>query len=249
MQFALFFMSFLFSFVVSLAAAVPTLKFTNLTPDAICYKVELSFGHVATNAICDFDKGIRVDGGHNLTHVVHPSPDFVGAITAMTMGGFKGTRHELNFAAPASPGCPSANCTWYDVDFEMGMSNSTLGPIDHRNLTNGQASVAGDANILQKSNDAWVQITEQHRALLRPHYYYLDHRTPSGNLSVVRMDKKRPHEVMEFFQMHANLTGYVGAGSIKDVVVDPQSKEAQIVGTQDKFSWEVDTQQMEIIAY
>jgi len=222
------------------AASAASLTFQNRSPFPICYKVEHTFGNVSTNSICDFAPGLFVNRTQNIT--VHPTLDFLGAFTAMSMNGTKGSRHEFNYKF----GTDGQNFTWYDVDYEMGMSNSTFGPVDHRNRTNGLPSLAGERDLLAKANAAWVQVTDKSELL--PHYYYLDHRA-TGNLSVIRMDKMAPFAVLEFFQMKANLTGYVGAGSIHDKVVNPKSKEGKFVAASDKQTYQVSTQDMEIIAY
>ena len=217
-----------------------SITFRNRSPSPVCYTVEYSRGSLPTNFICDSQPGLFINATQNVT--LQPTPDFDGAITAMTMNGAKGARHEINYVtAPDGSGH-----TWYDIDYEMGISNSTLGPMDHRNRTNGRPSLAGERNCLAKANAAWVRLDD--KSALLPHYYYLDHRA-TGNLSIIRMDKKAPFAVMEFFQMEANFTGYMGAGSVDGVVVNPDSREGKLVSVQDRESREVDTQDMVITAY
>ena len=236
------------SFIANLMAItvshIPRLAFQNRSPDPICYKVELSSGNISTNAMCDYAPGIFVNATTNLT--LYPSRNFNGAITAMTMNGTKGARHEFNYPNTTTEPQWKGRDTWYDIDYEMGMSNSTFGPADHSNRTNGLPSLAGEKNCLAKANAAWVK--RENKSELLPHYYYLDHRL-TGNLSVIRMDKKAPFAVEEFLQMHANLTGYVGHGSVDGVAVDPNSREGRAYAKQDRMSFHVATRQMEIIAY
>ena len=86
------------------------------------------------------------------------------------------------------------------------------------------------------------------KSALLPHYYYLDHRE-TGNLSVIRMDKMAPGAVITFLQLAAEFNGYMGPGSVAGVVVDPYSNAGKLVTAQDRFAYEVDTQDMEIINY
>ncbi|KAL6720053.1 hypothetical protein ACLMJK_001974 [Lecanora helva] len=222
------------------AASAATISFHNLSPDPICYKVETTSGNIPTNSLCDYAPGIFVNATQNLT--LNTTLDFNGAITAMRMDGFKGSRHEVNF----QPGPDGTGVTWYDIDYEMGMSNSTLGPVDHRNRTNGLSSLAGEQNCLAKANDAWVQLED--KSDLIPHYYYLDSRY-GDNLTTIRMDKKAPIEVQEFLQLTAGLNGYIGPGSVIDINVDPDSRAGKMVSSADLKTFVVDTQDMEIIAY
>lgn len=63
------------------------------------------------------------------------------------------------------------------------------------------------------------------------------------------MDGGAPEEVVEFFQLMADFTAYLGAGSVEGVGVEKGSSEAEMDGRADEKSWVVDTQRMEIIAY
>ena len=49
--------------------------------------------------------------------------------------------------------------------------------------------------------------------------------------------------------MKANFTGYMGAGSVDGVEVNPDSREGRVVSMQDRETREVATQEMEITAY
>ena len=222
------------------AVSSASIAFQNRAAAPVCYKVEISNGSIPTNSICDSGPGIFVNSTSNAT--VIPSPGFNGAITAMAMNGTKGARHEINFRLTYG----DITQTWYDVDYEMGYSDSTLGPANHRNRSNGLTSLAGERDGLTKANLAWVNVTD--KSALLPHYYYLDHRA-TGNLSIIRMDKKAPSEVIEFLQLTAEFNGYMGPGSIAGVQVDPFSEAGKLVRAQDRFSYEVDTQDMEIINY
>jgi len=102
-----------------------SVKIRNLSPSTVCYGVEITTGSVPTNAVCnDIIRGVLVAGHQNVT--ITPSADFNGAFTDFR-NWTRGARHEINYA--------SAGVTWYDIDYEMGISNSTLGPADGRNRT------------------------------------------------------------------------------------------------------------------
>ena len=244
----------LLSLFIITSTSASSITFQNRSPSPICYKVEITTGRIPTNAICDYAPGILINSttSFNLTQnatiyrnvTLYPTWDFNGAVTAMSLNGTKGTRHEISWN-----GTYSANSTWYDIDYEMGISNSTLGPVDQRNLTNGLPSLQGERNALAKVNDAWFSLSDEEKLPMLPHYYYLDHRTESGNLSIIRMDKKAPFVVKEFLQLKANLSGYVGSGSVAGVIFEPESREGKLISGADKWSFVVETQDMIITAF
>ena len=197
--------------------------------------MESSWGSIPTSTTCVFTPGFWVDAGTNFSVV--PTGEFVGAITAVAPNGFLGTRHEMGF--------PPDGSTWYDIDYEMGISNSTFGPADHRLTKDGSPSLAGEVNALAKANDVWVQIED--KSPLAPHYYYVEQQGPSGNLSRIRIDKLAPVEIKTFFQLDAGLNGYVGPGSVEGM--SEEMRKEKMVSWADKQTREVDTQEMEIIAY
>ena len=134
------------------------------------------------------------------------------------------------------------------------MSDSTLGPADHRprkSNENGQQtnvpSVSGEQDTLAKANAAWPHATNQAQLLQSPHYLQKD--SNKNVLTHVYMDAQAPEEVAEFFQLTADFTAYVGAGSVAGVEVPAGSVQSEMNGAADEKSWIVDTQEMEIIAY
>ena len=218
----------------ALSVSATSISFQNTGKDQICYKVEFSSGTLPTQpgVTCDSSPGLIVNAGQKLT--INPSPDFNGAITAIT-NGIKGGRYEINFeAVPGS--------TWYDVDFQLGMSDGTLGPTSHQPLTNGQASLSGEQDCLAKANAAWPSTTNNADLLAYPDYLK---QGDNGELTYVYMDENAPQVVINFFQLQADFTAYIDAGSVAGVTpTDPG-----VVKAADELSWDVDTDDMEIIAY
>lgn len=221
------------------AATDPLINIYNTGTTDVCYKVEYTSGNFPTSTICDSSPGFVVQAGQSVS--LHTGAGFNGAITAITKG-IKGARHELNFAA--SPGS-----AWYDVDYQLGMSDSTLGPADHRpRIVSGKASpsVSGEQDTLAKANSAWPTTTNQASLLQNPDYLKPG---SNGQLSFVYMDMDAPEDVAEFFQLTAEFTAYIGTGSVAGVAVAPNTVQSEMTGAADQKSWIVDTQQMEIIAY
>ena len=221
----------------------PAITVQNTSPSDICYKVEFTSGNFQTTTTCDSSPGFIVSAGQ--TMIVHPGADFNGAITAILNNNVKGARHELNFASPLY----GMSGTWYDVDYQLGMSDSTLGPADGqpRNINGHQLpSLSGESNTLAKANAAWPQTSNQPQLLGSPDYIQQD---PNGQLTFVYMDSNAPAEVVEFFQLTANFTAYCGPGSVADVAVPTGTVQSDMVGAADEKSWWVGTQNMQIVAY
>ncbi len=218
----------------------PFINIYNTGKTDICYKIEFTTGSFPTTTTCDSSPGLKVPGGQSVA--LHTGPDFNGALTAIT-NNVKGARHEINFAA--SPG----DC-WYDVDYQLGMSDSTLGPADHRpRKVNNQRlpSVSGEQNTLAKANAAWPHATNKAALLQNPKY--IQQGPNDGPLTHVYMDAQAPEVVAEFFQLAADFTAYVVPGSVAGVPVATDSIKGEMNGAADQKSWIVDLQQMEIIAY
>ena len=221
----------------------PAITIQNTSPSDICYKAEFTSGNFQTTTTCDSSPGFIVSAGQ--TMIVHPGADFNGAITAILNNNIKGARHELNFAKPLY----GMSGTWYDVDYQLGMSDSTLGPADGqpRNI-NGQQlpSISGESNTLAKANAAWPQASNQAQLLAFSNYIQ---QSPDGQLTSVYMDSNAPAEVVEFFQLTANFTAYCGPGSVAGVSIPTGTVQSDIVGAADEKSWWVGTQDMQIVAY
>lgn len=225
--------------LATLAAVLATtsassITFQNAGGQNICYMVEVSSGTFPGTTTCGLGTGIPVNAGQTTTVTLDPS--FNGALTAWT-GGTRGARYEVNFAA--TPGS-----TWYDADYQLGMSDGTLGPADNRKLSNGQSSVSGEPDTLAKANAAWPHTPNQAALLAYPTYLK---QGPDGKLSYVYCDTDAPQVVIEFFQVTAQFEAYVDAGSVAGVT--PSATEAESVKLADSMSLEVDTQDMRIVAY
>ena len=219
----------------------PVINIQNNGSTWICYKVEFTSGYFPTPS-CDSSPGFTVNPGETI--VIHPGSGFNGAITAI-INNVKGARHEINFAAPLNV----MEGTWYDVDYQLGMSDSTLGPADGqpRNVNGHQLpSVSGEQNTLAKANAAWPKTTNKAQLLVSS--YYLQQGS-NGELTHVYMDANAPADVVQFFQLTASFTAYIGAGSVAGVSVAPNTVQSDMVQTADEKSWFVNTQAMVITAY
>ena len=214
------------------------IKIYNTSPNDICYKIEFTSGTFPTSTTCDSSPGILVHSSQNIS--LHTGPNFNGALTAMLSDGTKGARHEINFDVDGGKSC------FYDVDFQLGMSDGTLGPADHRPKMGGGSGVSGEQDTLAKANAAWGHTSNQ-AALLQNDKYI--QQGPDGKLTKVYMDADAPEVVAEFFQITAEFTAYIGAGSVAGVAVAPGTVQSQMNKAADEKSWQVDTVQMEILAY
>ena len=215
-------------------ASASSITFHNAGSLNICYMVEVSSGTFPETAICGVGTGIPVNAGQTTTIGLDPS--FNGALTAWT-GTSRGARYEVNFAA-------TAGSTWYDADYQLGMSDGTVGPSDNRKLSNGQNSLSGEPDTLAKANAAWPHTTNQAALLAYPTYLKQD---SDGKLTYVYCDTNAPQVVIDFFQVTADFDAYIDAGSVAGVT--PSAADAEAVKMADANSLQVDTQDMTIVAY
>ena len=124
------------------------------------------------------------------------------------------------------------------------MSDGTVAPSDNRKLSNGQSSVSGEPDCLAKANAVWPTTTNQAALLANPNYLK---QGSDGKLSFVYCDSNAPQEIIAFFQVTADFTAYIDAGSVAGVT--PSAADAQAVKMANANSYQVDTQDMKIIAY
>lgn len=225
--------------VVALATFLTTISATSITfqnmgSANICYMAELSSGTFPSPTTCAQGTGIAVSAGQTTT--VPLSPTFNGALTAWT-NNVRGARYEINFAA-------TAGSTWYDADYQLGMSSGTVGPSDNRKLSTGQSSLSGEPDVLAKANAAWPHTANQAALLAFPNYLK---QGPNGQLSFVYCDTDAPQVVIDFFQVTAEFDAYIDAGSVAGVT--PSAADAEAVRMADAQSLQVDTQDMSIIAH
>ena len=219
-------------------ASATSITFQNVSPNGICYTAELSSGTFPSTTTCGpgTGPGISVPAGSKTTVLLDGS--FNGALTAWT-NGVRGARYEVNFAA-------SATSTWYDADYQLGMSDGTVGPLDHRALVNGNpSSTTGEPDTLAKANAAWPPPEAAAAALLAYPDYIKQDAASDGKLSFVYCDAHAPPVVVDFFQVTAAFEAYVDAGS----VVGGSKDDAQAVRMADVKSLEVGTQDMLIVAH
>lgn len=186
--------------------------------------------------------GVSVPAGTKTTVPLDGS--FNGALTAWigkdNNNKIRGARYEINFAV-------SATSTWYDADYQLGMSDGTLGPLDNRPLLNGHPSLTGEPDTLAKANAAWPH-TDNKAALLAYPQYIKGDGGAGGKLSFVYCDAQAPQVVIDFFQVTADFDAYVDAGSVAGVS-SGGGVDAQAVKMADVKSLEVGTQEMLIVAH
>ena len=228
-----------------LRASATSITFQNASPHPICYSVELTSGSFPTTTTCGpgSPSGISVPAGQ--TTRIPLDANFNGALTAWTTTNDnnnndvkRGARYEVNFAA--SPG----GSTWYDADYQLGMSDGTIGALDNRKLSNGLPSVTGEADTLAKANAAWPQTDNKAALLAYPDYLK---QGADGKLDLVYCDARAPQAVIDFFQVTAEFDAYIDAGSVAGV--SPSAADAEAVKLADAKSLEVDTQDMLIVAH
>ena len=223
-------------------ATATSITFQNVSPHPICYTVELSSGSFPSTSTCGSGSGISVPAGQ--TTRVPLAPSFNGALTAWTTtfndnnNVKRGARYEINFAA--SPG----GSTWYDADYQLGMSDGTISALDRRPLPNGHSSVSGEADTLAKANAAWPHTENKDALLAYPDYLK---QGDDGKLEFVYCDARAPQVVIDFFQVTAAFDAYIDAGSVEGV--SPSAADAEAVKMADVKSLEVETQDMLIVAH
>ena len=170
------------------------------------------------------------------TVAINVDPSFNGALNVFT-NGVRGARFEVNFAA-------TAGSTWYDTDYQYGMSDGTVGPSDLRPLDNGQNSLSGEPDTLAKANAAWPSTTNKAALLAYPQYLK---QGSDGTLTSVYSDANSPQVVIDFFQVTADFTAYIDAGSVAGVT--PSAADAEAVKMANANSYQVGTQDMTIISH
>ena len=235
----------------------------NESPQDVCYSVEFSSGNFPLPHICNFDNDVLPgqQGGIIVSafssEMVSTGNDFNGPFNAIVNGvigtingkpaiinGTRGARHEINFAS-------DANGTWYDIDYEFGLSNSTLTPSNIQYTTTGLLATAGESNILAKANEAWQTLTtlQKWELVSYPRYINVNDAFP-GTLTGIYHDKQAPAAVSYFFQNTAGLQGYVVPGSYPGFAPPEGSYEAQMMPVADSFAWHVvGEKNMTITAY
>lgn len=218
----------------------------------ICFKVETGYikdkesrliplGSFPTNTVCNGFPGISIPAFASSTF--WPAPGWAGALTIIT-NGLVGSRYEFSFIEPN--GLPTAGHTFYDVDMELGISAGTMGPSDHRVLTDGfSQSLAGEANPLAKANEAWLRSPNRWELLRYPKYIVAD---KGSRLVWVNNDKDSPTLVKAFFQLEANFNAYTNPGT--DDKNPPKNNPERILqAAGDKQTFQVNTQAMTITIY
>ena len=222
----------------------PAIIVNNTSPANVCYMVELNPASRANEGMdldfqCGPGSGFNVEAG-KVTEIC-PGNDFIGALTAFHSGS-RGARCEINFS--------DQEYTYYDVDYEMGLDSSTLGPASGEpRVVDGQSlsSLAGEEDVVAKINEAFQNLEDEQRRLLRiDGYINVD---DSGDVSEAKMDKDAPPIVVRFLQLDAKLTGYVFPGSGTVEAPATWVTEGEMGKIADAFTWSTECRRMVITAY
>ena len=134
--------------------------------------------------------------------------------------------------------------SWYNTDFEYGMSDATVEPADGvqrpGNPPPGPAR-AGEQDYLATAKAGWLKLNAgQQQELLGTGYV---HGAVGGAMESVRMDNSAPECLVHFLQSVARVRAYVNPGSVAG---KPDNPDALIAN---KFSWSAQTDHFVITAY
>lgn len=204
---------------------------------------------------CGGDQGYEVAGfelnaglSKDFTAVDSYGQRFNGAITAWVNNSTRGARNEINLL--------NVTETWYDVDYERGISGSTCGP------ANDYSAASGEPDPLGQANKAWKTLgrAAKMQLLALPTYLQGNNRA----LNYVHMDKaawpylapgeaSRPLNpkllaVIAFFQKTANFNAYICPGSVEGWT-PPTNFTQELVGLADKQSRSSSSDHMVITSY
>ena len=189
---------------------------------------------------CDSGNGFHVPAG-NLTELC-PGNEFVGALTAFHSSGLRGARFEINFS--------DQQHTFYDVDYEMGLDNATLGPAngEPRVVDGGNmSSLAGEVNVIARINEAFQKLDDEHKRQVYVEGYIKVN--DNGDVNEAKMDKDAPPAVVRFLQLDAKLNGYVFPGSGTAEVLEARSTAGEMGKAADAFTWSTRCRRMVLTAY
>lgn len=244
--------------LVSFCTPTPNISVRNLSNQTICYKVEYTNGTGAfpsvaysnttfafPSAVCGDAKdnetgGFQLQSGQTMD--VDPigfnGVPFNGAITpVLNDNRFSGARCEVNLL--------NASVTYWDMSYELGISDATCGPADGTNL-------AGERYPLQKANKAWKSLNQTTRNHLLTFPQYLQ-QAKNGSLIYINMDVNAwptyAPEVVYFFQVTADFQGYMSPGSEDDVTWRARTIQNLLVKPADKQTRSSSSRQIVIDSY
>ena len=195
--------------LISFCASTPLIRVHNFSKERICYKVEYSNGTGAfpQEAVCDDAKGIQVGGfwldpnqTKEVTAIGKDGQRFNGAITAVLKNNtIQGARNEINLL--------NTTMSWYDVDYQYGISDSTCGPFNSTNFS-------GERDALGKANAVWKTLNQTMKTELLAYPQYLSE--SNGSLVVISMGidawPSLAPKAIWFFQVTAGFKAYMSPG-------------------------------------
>ncbi|KAG8527488.1 uncharacterized protein KY384_007640 [Bacidia gigantensis] len=210
----------------------PVIMVKNDSKDPVCYMVELNPETKSQDldVACGPGNGIRILA--NQESEFCPGDNFVGALTAFHDNGKeRGSRFEMNFA--------DAGKTFFDVDYELGMDASTLGPF-------GDKKVQGHRDLAGKVDEAYQQ-SEKKAELQATGLLNVD---GSGKVVEAKMAPGAPSSYVHFLQVEAGLQGYVVPGSVTgDQNQQGAAAGLDAMGMADDFSWSTEKRTLMITTY
>lgn len=243
--------------LISLCAPTPVIRIQNTSKQNICYMVEYSNGTGAFPNVtwCGGEHGFKVAGfmlnsglSKDFTAIGSDGQRFDGAITAWPNNSTRGARNEINLL--------NVTETYYDVDYQRGISGSTCGP------ANDSSALDGEPDPLAEANKAWNTLSRARKMQLLAFPTYLQ-----GNnraLTYINMDinawpflapgeAARPVNpktlpVVAFFQQTANFNAYMCPGSIKGVT-PPNNFTKELVALADGHARKTPMDHMVITSY
>lgn len=131
--------------------------------------------------------------------------------------------------------------SWYNTDFQFGMSNAIVNPANGVKRADGGSPVtAGETNYLATAQAGWGELDAAHQQELLD-TKYVDG-TVGGALTSVHMDFNAPYCLVHFLQAVAKVCAYVNPGSIAGMPIEPDAARAN------QFSWSAQTNQFVITA-
>ena len=207
---------------------------------------ETACGNAHGNEVAGFE--LNAGLSKDFTAIDSSGQRFNGAITAWLNNSTRGARNEINLL--------NVTETWYDVDFQLGISASTCGPADDI------SAFSGERDPLGKANKAWQTLSRAKKMQLLEFPMYLRGNNRALNYINMNIDAwpylapgeaSRPVNpktlaVVAFFQKTANFSAYMGPGSVGGVT-PPTNLTKELVRLADDQSMSSSTDQMVIISY
>ena len=120
--------------------------------------------------------------------------------------------------------------SWYNTDFQFGMSDASLRPADGVGRCGGELPVAaGEKSYVTKARWGWATLDAATQQQLLSTGYVKG--TAGGNLDSIYMDNAAPASIVNFLQDTAKVNAYVNPGSVAG------QTQSKLAAQADLFSW------------